>query len=318
MSITKLHEHDVVDAEVIEASEAPEELTEEETLTRAEAELLTTQIRTSLHHAQELIVLAWTRRAWESLGYASWNEYVGGEFADISLRPPLESRQDTVEAMRGAGMSIRAISAATTLSVGTVNKVLSQMKAENPEAEAAPVRGVNGKTYSPTQPERKPATEPEEPEDTASPATAESGELSLSEDLLNMSMDELGIEDFVPRHGPTTGGWDLGALPGLEDEQKPVGEDFDLPAAQALLDQVYAALRHSLEQVADSRFPAEVQSPELVSSVTRSLLISAGLLEKLDLSRDRLPEHGVVVNHLQVAAATLDRVAEHLAGDADE
>lgn len=84
MSITKLHEHDVVDAEVIEAVEAPEELTEGKTLTRAEAELLTTQIRTSLHHAQELIVLAWTRRAWESLGYASWNEYVGGEFADIS------------------------------------------------------------------------------------------------------------------------------------------------------------------------------------------------------------------------------------------
>ena len=97
-----------------------------------------------------------------------------------------------------------------------------------------------------------------------------------------------------------------------------MGEDFDLPAAKDLLDQVYAALRHSLEQVADSRFPVEVQSPELVSSVTRFLLISAGLLEKLGLSRDRLPEHGVVVNHLQVAAATLDRVAEHLAGDADE
>ena len=303
----QLHE-EVIEAEVIEVSAS-------EGLTRAEAELLTAQIRSSLHHAQELIVLAWTRRAWESLGYESWNSYIAGEFQDISLRPPLESRQETVAMMRQAGMSIRAISAATTLSVGTVDGVLRKVREQ--AGEDTPIKGVNGKVYSPTNPVLQDSLAKKRHQ-SKSGSRSGAGDLELPEDLLALPAEEFGVTDFVPTV-PKHGGGEV-SLPGFEEASAPleVGRDYDLPAVKQLLDQVYEALVHSLEQVGEGRFPAEVQSPELVLSVTNALLVSAGLLEKLGLARGRLPEHSKVVSHLQVVAATLDRVADHLAGDAGE
>ena len=92
----------------------PQELvTSDEVLGREDAMRLTDQIRAGLSQMQDLLVVAYTRRVWVPLGYGSWNDYVAEEFQDISLKPPLESRQETMAAMRGAGMSIRAISACT-------------------------------------------------------------------------------------------------------------------------------------------------------------------------------------------------------------
>lgn len=289
-------EADVVEVDAFTAQEGP--------LTRAQAEVLTKQIRTGLNHAQELIVLAWQGRAWESMSYRTWDEYVAGEFSDLSLRPPLETRSDTLTSMRGAGMSIRAISAATTLSPATISRALKESRGDDPEDGPHEVVGLDGKAYRPT-PSRK----------------AAAADVELPEELLDLPAEEVGVTPFVPKPARAVGGA-APSLPGMEEEAATVGtprpEDFGLVAARAQVSSAYEAVKASLEVVNEHEgFPVEVQSPELVDTVTKSLLVLAGLLERLRLCPERLPEHDVVARHLQVAAVTLDRVAERLGGEAD-
>lgn len=289
-------EADVVEVDAFAAQEGP--------LTRAQAEVLTKQIRTGLNHAQELIVLAWQGRAWESLSYSTWDEYVAGEFSDLSLRPPLETRSDTLTSMRGAGMSIRAISAATTLSPATISRALKESRGDDPEDGPYEVVGLDGKAYRPT-PARKAAT----------------ADVELPDELLDLPAEDVGVVPFVPKPARAVGG----AAPSLlamgeeaGDADTPRPEDFGLVAARAQVSSAYEAVKVSLEVVNEHEgFPVEVQSPELVDTVTKSLLVLAGLLERLRLCPERLPEHDVVARHLQVAAVTLDRVAERLGGEAD-
>lgn len=291
-------EADVVEVAAFTAQEGP--------LTRAQAEVLTKQIRTGLNHAQELIVLAWQGRAWESLSYSTWDEYVAGEFSDLSLRPPLETRSETLSSMRGAGMSIRAISAATTLSPATISRALKESRGDDPEGGPHEVVGLDGKAYRPT-PAKK----------TQAPAH----EVELPDELLDLPAEEVGVVPFVPK--PARASQAVApSLPGMEEETggegAPRPEDFGLVAARAQVSSAYEAVKASLEVVNEHEgFPAEVQSPELVDTVTKSLLVLAGLLERLRLCPERLPEHEVVARHLQVAAVTLDRVADRLGGEAD-
>lgn len=289
-------EADVVEVDSFTAQEGP--------LTRAQAEVLTKQIRTGLSHAQELIVLAWQGRAWESMSYRTWDEYVAGEFSDLSLRPPLETRSDTLTSMRGAGMSIRAISAATTLSPATISRALKESRGDDPEDGPHEVVGLDGKAYRPTPPRK-----------------AAAADVELPDELLDLPAEEVGVTPFVPQPA-RTGGGAAPSLPGMEEEtggaDTPRPEDFGLVAARAQVSSAYEAVKASLEVVNEHEgFPVEVQSPELVDTVTKSLLVLAGLLERLRLCPERLPEHDVVARHLQVAAVTLDRVAERLDGEAD-
>lgn len=287
-------EADVVEVDAFTAQEGP--------LTRAQAEVLTKQIRTGLNHAQELIVLAWQGRAWESMSYRTWDEYVAGEFSDLSLRPPLETRLETLSSMRGAGMSIRAISAATTLSPATISRALKESRSEDSEDGPHEVVGLDGKAYRPTPPHKAAAVE-------------------LPDELLDLPAEEVGVTPFVPKPA-RTGGGAAPSLQGMETEASGADtarpEDFGLVAARAQVSSAYEAVKASLEVVNEHEgFPVEVQSPELVDTVTKSLLVLAGLLERLRLCPERLPEHDVVARHLQVAAVTLDRVAERLGGEAD-
>ncbi|MGU3434383.1 hypothetical protein ACNHUS_15345 [Actinomycetes bacterium M1A6_2h] len=289
-------EADVVEVDAFAAQERP--------LTRAQAEVLTKQIRTGLNHAQELIVLAWQGRAWESLSYSTWDEYVAGEFSDLSLRLPLETRSDTLTSMRGAGMSIRAISAATTLSPATISRALKESRGDDPEGGPHEVVGLDGKAYR-SIPARKAAT----------------ADVELPEELLDLPAEEVGVTPFVPKPARASGGA-VPSLPGMEEQtggvDTPRPEDFGLVVARAQVSSAYEAVKASLEVVNEHEgFPVEVQSPELVDTVTKSLLVLAGLLERLRLCPERLPEHDVVARHLQVAAVTLDRVAERLGGEAD-
>ncbi|MBK4120138.1 hypothetical protein [Kocuria rhizophila] len=293
-------QREVLEAEVIEVDSFT---AQEGPLSRAQAEVLTKQIRTGLSHAQELIVLAWQGRAWESLSYATWDEYVAGEFSDLSLRPPLETRSDTLSSMRGAGMSIRAISAATTLSPATISRALKESRGDDPEDGPHEVVGLDGKAYRPTSTKKAPA-----------------GDVELPDELLDLPAEDVGVTPFVPKPA-RAGAGTAPALPGMDeanDAEPAQPEDLGLVAAQAQVSSAYEAVKASLEQVHEhDGFPVEAQSPELVDTVTKSLLVLAGLLERLRLCPERLPEHEVVARHLQVAAVTLDRVADRLGGEAD-
>ena len=92
-------------------------------LTEADARELTDQIAEGLADVHSLIVQAWEGRVWEPLGYETWDAWIDANFRGLQLRPPREQRDEVVQSMREAGMSMRAISQATDLSYSTVQRV---------------------------------------------------------------------------------------------------------------------------------------------------------------------------------------------------
>jgi len=107
------------------------------------ARVLTDQIKAKVAVVWDLVCEAYRHRAWEALGYSSWDEYCNREFGSSRIRIPREEREEIVTGMRAAGMSVRAISSATGAARNTVRKDVAQF---DPPAE---VVGLDGKTYSP-------------------------------------------------------------------------------------------------------------------------------------------------------------------------
>lgn len=84
------------------------------------------------------IVRAFQGRAWVALGYLSWDEYCDAEFDGARIKLPREERTMVVGSLADAGMSTRAIAAATGLGHGTVARTLAEAPVPNgtPEPEA--------------------------------------------------------------------------------------------------------------------------------------------------------------------------------------
>lgn len=130
--------------------------------TPEEARIITDRIKVAVEAAWELIVQAYQARAWAALGYSSWDDYCTREFGTARIRLPREERPEVVASLRDAGLSIRAIQAATGISQPTVikdlrqNEVLNSLAPEN----GSEVTGTDGKTY----PVRQPAPRPKKPD----------------------------------------------------------------------------------------------------------------------------------------------------------
>lgn len=158
-------------------------------LSQQEARDLTNRINEHIeavvHHVDEysrLVARAWHGRAWESLGYESWDEYCKAEIPVIANVE--ENRRPVVAALRKEEMSIRAIASATGTGRGTIHRDISTV----PSGTVGKITGVNGKTYT-VKP--KPAPEPPivdaelEPEET---------ELPTATALPQSDLDELNAE----------------------------------------------------------------------------------------------------------------------------
>lgn len=123
----------------------PETASGEASLSRADAQALTASIRTSLNQTWELVVQAWNGRAYKALGYESWDVYCIKEFGSCHLKLPREERAEQVKSMAAAGMSLRAIAAATGLSKDTASRALAAVSNETPGPTR--VTGRDGKQY---------------------------------------------------------------------------------------------------------------------------------------------------------------------------
>lgn len=155
---------------------------------------LTRKIRVGLEGTYSLIIEAFKGRAWQPMGYTTWDAYCQSEFGQLALQPPRQDRQQVIMSMREAGMSVRAIGIATSLDPSTVSR---QLRATSGVANATPVTGLDGKTYS---------TIGATTEETASDPTAPNGavgenavappfiDVPLDDVLLDMDGDDLGIE----------------------------------------------------------------------------------------------------------------------------
>lgn len=121
-------------------------------ITAAEARALTNKIADTVVDAFVLVAEAYERRAWAVLGYESWEGYCEQEFKSLSIGK--RERPAMIAALRSAGMSTRAIAAATGVSNATVSREGSGV------TNVTPVTGTDGKTYPASKPRREVAEEP--------------------------------------------------------------------------------------------------------------------------------------------------------------
>lgn len=110
------------------------------------ARRLTDQIKAAVEVTWQLIIDAYVTRAWSVLGYSTWDDYCTREFGASRLRLPREERSEVVGSLRDAGLSNRAIAAATGESEPTVRRALGA-------SNGAPVIGTDGKTYTRPEPD---------------------------------------------------------------------------------------------------------------------------------------------------------------------
>jgi hypothetical protein len=127
------------------------------------ADLTTDEARTKVELVKALVGTVWTEvadlyhgRAWLALGYGSWDGLCVAEFDGARIRLPREDRREIVGSLREAGLSNRAIAAATGVDESTVRDDLRG--AGNPAP--AEVSGTDGKRYPAARPvSARPAAE---------------------------------------------------------------------------------------------------------------------------------------------------------------
>lgn len=151
-------------------------MTEVETrqATAEEARRLTDRIKIALEGTYQLLIEAYQSRSWAVLGYDSWDDYCTREFGTSRLRPPREDRQEVVASLREAGLSLRAIAAATQQSEATVRRDLStasppqendavdEQSANDNYGQSRGRTGLDGRVRPSTRP--KPQPEPLDPD----------------------------------------------------------------------------------------------------------------------------------------------------------
>jgi hypothetical protein len=165
---------------IVKRTNATKPVTNEaEAITAEGARALTDRIRGCVEQTWELVIRAYRERADVALGYESWDAYTAAEFNTARLRLPLEERQEVVGSLRDAGLSIRAIAAATGLGRGTVQREIASVPngtaggelATEPsddgetepepvdEQPIAPVIGLDGKRHPANKPPAEPVDE---------------------------------------------------------------------------------------------------------------------------------------------------------------
>lgn len=159
-------------------------------LTAEQARLLTDEIRTTLRTGHELIIKAFSGRAWAVLGYVSWDAYCAGEFAEARMvRLDREQRKEIAAEMHDAGMSNRAIASGIGVDPQTVANDFKSRAESSARAPAPKVQGSDGKAYPWSEP--KPTAEP------AAPKAA--NRRALTDQFFDAATDLTRVADRIAR-----------------------------------------------------------------------------------------------------------------------
>lgn len=158
-------------------------------LSQKQAEAAFRRINAGLEDVKAAILYAWQHEAWKPLGYSSWDEACDDRVG-CRIAIPREDRDEFVLTLRSAGMSNRAIAAASGMSEATVRR------ASNDAPAPSSVKGRDGKQYNP-----KPATNRSPKWEQASGIYQEA--LANSPDTHRGLDDEIVDAEIVPYPGPT-------------------------------------------------------------------------------------------------------------------
>ncbi|WP_270241202.1 helix-turn-helix domain-containing protein [Rothia kristinae] len=299
-----------------------------------QAQSVTESIRRSLTVAHDLLVLAWQQRAWVPLGYDGWDAYVSAEFSDLALRPPREDQAQTIASMRAAGMSDRAISAATDLSRGTVQNRLREAASAGLEVIEGST-GTDGKRYATPAPSREERSERiaalrAEGQTVRQIAAATgtsvgtvqatlhqpkadptAGLPELSEELLNTPVEDLGIVPFVPRAQRQ-----LTPRTPTVPAQAPSARTAVLTRAQTSLAEALGHLHEGLgtsDPLAAEELPTGF-SADVIRALTGCVLAVKAVHEVAPAHIAGKEARGL----LDAAVSALDEVLEQMGGAADD
>jgi hypothetical protein len=133
-------------------------------ISAVDARELTDRIKNTVDTVWHLVADAYQRRAWIPLGYPTWDEYTSAEFGSGRIKIPREERAEVVSSLRDAGLSTRAIGAATGVGRMTVHRELAgvsngtvaksdsdNISFSGSTEETASVVGLDGRTYRTTR-----------------------------------------------------------------------------------------------------------------------------------------------------------------------
>lgn len=103
------------------------------------------------------VLRAFRGRLDKLMGFDSWDAYQADVLGDVRI--PVGDRPALVAELRQGGMSQRAIGAALGVSKRTVENDLAQVATSS---QVAPVTGLDGKRYTPSQSKPEPKDEPKD------------------------------------------------------------------------------------------------------------------------------------------------------------
>lgn len=238
---------------------------------------LTTKIRKTLEFTWELVVQAFEGRAWLALGYKTWNDYCVKEFGNQHIAIPREDRNEVVGSLRDAGLSVRAISGATGLGVGTVSRSITATSSNskvdpgsgvpNGTPDDKPQKGLDGKTYNRSTPKPKPRSE----ESTPQPLD---GQSDISDEL-DTSLEDLGITPIS-----ATEVIDKNAKARVQNVKRLTGANGQY--AQAPLPMVINLAGQIVETTAGAQDLDVEEITSLADDSSRAVLVLARMLETID------------------------------------
>lgn len=148
---------------------------EKSDFTPTKAKALTDKIRKAADSTWEDIKKAYLGRIWLALDCKTWDEYVDKHYEGVPLSLPREKKKEAMQSLASAGLSSRAIAAATGVSQSTAARAVTDAAPKSAESNDSPpvididpaditevegdegrtVVGQDGKQYPATQKEGK-------------------------------------------------------------------------------------------------------------------------------------------------------------------
>lgn len=120
-------------------------------LSRDDARARVERVKAAVSQAREDLVTLWRERAWEALGYASWDDLCDAEFG-VRMALPRDERREVVAGLRSEGMSTRAIGSALGVNHATVVRDLAPTGASAPVEQPERVVSLDGRERPATRP----------------------------------------------------------------------------------------------------------------------------------------------------------------------